>query len=245
MIGKVCFVCSVLVVGMTGCSEPTRCVSPGTSSDARSAARMIRTSETRLAPVYGPLADHIAERFDLAAKEGVGIDIGSGPGRLIIALCSRTGLHWVNADINPCFFPYFFEQAEAAGFGDRVSAIRADACVLPFRDCYADVIVSRGSFQFWRDKGQAFREIYRVLKPGGAALIGRGFSPNLPIDTARTIRRGQRKGSFPSYDVQATKVELQQVMQSAGISDYRICIPESPKDRTVSYGIWVEFYKVR
>lgn len=133
---------------------------------------MIQASRGTLSPVYGPLAEHIVSKFDLAEKRGIGIDLGSGPGTLIIELCKRTQLHWVNADINPNFFPYFYKQAEKRGVGNRVSAVFTDAHDLAFRDGYADIIVSRGSFPFWENKKQAFREIYRVLKPGGVAYIG-------------------------------------------------------------------------
>ena len=135
---------------------------------------MIRAAEGGLAPVYAPLAEEMVERLSLADKDGVGIDLGSGPGTLIIELCKRTKLHWINADINPHFFPYFFRRAEAAGYGGRVSAIRADACSLPFRDDFAEVIVSRGSLQFWPDLREGLAEVQRVLKPGGVAYIGRG-----------------------------------------------------------------------
>jgi len=109
---------------------------------------MIRSSRGTLAPVYAPLAEQIAIDFNLREKEGIGIDLGSGPGTLIIELCRNTRLHWINADINPHFFPHFYKQAQQRGFGHRVSAVFADAGALPFRDNYADIIVSRGSLSF-------------------------------------------------------------------------------------------------
>jgi ubiquinone/menaquinone biosynthesis C-methylase UbiE len=202
---------------------------------------MIRTSRSGLAPVYAPLAEQIVRDFDLGRKEGVAIDLGSGPGTLIIELCKRTQLHWINADINPRNFAYFYEQAEKHGFGCRVSAIMADARSLPFHDDYADFIVSRGSFHFWKDKVQAFREIYRVLKPGASAYIGRGFSRNLPVETAKKIRAKQ--GREMKYDVEETAAELCGIMNELRIEDYRIHRPKPPGSEEVNYGIWIEFHK--
>ncbi len=165
----------------------------------QNALGMIRTSRKTLAPVYAPLAEQIVSDFDLGKKDGIGIDLGSGPGTLIVELCKRTQMHWMNADINPHFFSHFYRQADELGFGHRVSAIFADAHSLPFRDNYADIIVSRGSFHFWEDKVQAFSEIYRVLKPGAAAYIGRGFSRNLPVQTAKKILRTRNHEMPPSY----------------------------------------------
>jgi ubiquinone/menaquinone biosynthesis C-methylase UbiE len=202
---------------------------------------MIQASEGRLAPVYGPLARQLVADLSLEDRSGVGIDLGSGPGTLILELCRRTEMHWINADINPHFFPYFLRKAEECGCGGRVSAVQADAQVLPFRDNYADVIVSRGSFWLWPDKVKAFGEIRRVLRPGGVAYIGRGFSENLPLEVAKTLREG--KGEGPQYDVAATAAELQALMRTLRIKDYRVIRPKLGNEAGVNYGVWVEFRK--
>jgi len=202
---------------------------------------MIRASQEVLAPVYGPLAEQIVADLALDEKTGIGIDVGSGPGTLIIELCKRTRLHWVNADINPHFFPYFYRQAEKHGFGHRVSAIFADAEALPFRSNYADVIVSRASFHFWTDKVEGFREVYRVLKPGAVAYIGRGFSENLPVETAKEIRAKQ--GGKMKYDVEETAGQLREVMKELRIRDYRVHRPKAGAEEGVNYGVWIEFRK--
>jgi len=202
---------------------------------------MIKASRGVLAPVYGPLAEQIAADFKLGNKVGIGIDIGGGPGTLIIELCKRSQLHWVNADINPHFFPYFYKEAEKCGFGHRVSAIFADAQALPFRSNYANIIISRGSFHLWSDKVQAFREIYRVLKPGSAAYIGRGFSENFPVETAKKIRAKQ--GKKVKYFLEETANELREVMSELGIKEYYIHRPKAGAGEKVNYGIWVEFRK--
>jgi len=207
----------------------------------RKALGMIKASRGALAPVYAPLAEQIVTDFNLDKKTGIGIDLGSGPGTLIVELCKRTRLHWINADINPHFFPYFCEEAKKHGFGHRVSAIFADAHALPFRDNYADIIVSRGSFHSWEDKVQAFSEIYRVLKPRAVAYVGRGFSRNLPVETAKKIRAKQ--GRRMSYDVEKTANELYNLMSDLGIKEYRVHIPKPPGSEKVNYGVWVEFRK--
>ena len=198
-----------------------------------------------LNPVYGPLADQIVSEFGLAEKTGIGIDLGSGPGDLIIELCKRTeNLHWINADINPRFFPEFINRAGEAGFEQRVSAIYADAVALPFRDDYADILVSRGSLQFWEDLQAAIAEIVRVLKPGGVAFIGRGFSDNLPVETARQIRARQKERDFDlSYDVEAVKQQMENILKDLGIQNYNIRIPRPVGAGDVKYGIWLEFHK--
>ncbi len=235
--------CSALV--LPACAEPLLYPS-NAKHGVEDASRMVGAAAGRLAPVYAPLAEQIARDLELTDKKGIGIDLGSGPGTLIIELCKRTRLHWINADINPHFFPQFIAAAEKAGVGGRVSAVFADAQALPFRDGYADVIVSRGSLQFWDDKRLAFSEICRVLKPGGVAYIGRGFSANLPPDVARTIRNVQNKNkkrSSPEYDVADLESELRAIMKHLKIEHYTIHIPKPPGSDGINYGIWVEIHK--
>jgi len=202
---------------------------------------MVRASQGTLAPVYAPLAEQIVTDFHLADKEGTGIDVGSGPGTLIIELAKRTPMHWINADINPHVFPHFARLADAHGLGHRVSMVRADAQNLPFRDDYADVIVSRGSYHFWQNRKQGFREIYRVLKPGAVAYVGRGFSRDLPLEIARRIR--SKQGKKMTYDRKKAAAELKQIMTDLGIADHRVETPQPPGGEDVNYGVWVMFRK--
>jgi len=215
--------------------------SPDEKYTEANALGMIRASRGTLAPVYAPLAEQITTDFNLREKEGIGIDIGSGPGTLILELCRHTRLHWINADINPHFFPHFYKQAQQRGYGHRVSAVFADAGALPFRDNYADIIVSRGSFPFWQDKTRAFSEIYRVLKPGAVAYIGRGFSRNLPVATAKKIRGKQ--GRKMKYDLKKAADELRNIMKMVQIKQWKIRTPNPPGSDNVNYGLWIEFHK--
>ena len=211
-------------------------------SPRQRAERMIRASEGTLAPVYAPLAEQIAREFALADKTGIGIDVGSGPGTLIVELCARTQLHWVNADINPHFFPYFYRLAEQRGVGHRVSAVLADAQRLPFRDGYADVVVSRGSYHFWPDRRKGFAEVYRVLKPGGVAYVGRGFPRTFPLAMAQAVRAKQGRG--PSrYDPQQEAASLRTMLAKLGIRDARVEVPKAPGGGDVNYGVWVTLRK--
>ncbi len=240
----------LVALAAAGCAETARPGPTGPAGQApppaerdlrRSAEGMIRASEGALAPVYAPLAEQIVQDFDLAGREGVGIDLGSGPGTLIVELCRRTKLHWINADINPHFFGYFLGLAERRGVAHRVSAVFADAQELPFRDDYADVIVSRGSYHFWADRKKGFAEIHRVLKPGGVAYVGRGFPASLPAATARAIRA--RQGRRRRYDAEKEAASLRTMLKELGIRGFRVHVPRPPGAEDVSYGVWVEFHK--
>ncbi len=232
------FLAITLISGLGAESSPTPKEQTYTDTDAK---RMIQVSETTLSPVYGPLAEHMVTHLQLSGKHGVGIDVGSGPGTLIIELCKRTKLHWINADINPHFFDYFHTLARRNDLAGRVSAIVADVHCLPFRDEYADVIVSRGSYWAWADRAKAMAEIYRVLKPGAVAYVGRGFSENLPQAVVKQIRAKQGKKMEYSFEKKAG--ELRTLMKKLDIETYRIHRPGATHSKAVNYGIWIEIRK--
>ncbi|MFC1545033.1 methyltransferase domain-containing protein, partial [Gemmatimonadota bacterium] len=212
------------------------------ASRRQAAEDFISLTETALRPVYAPLAQHIVTRFGLAGMEGVGIDVGGGPGHLALELARRTPrMRWINLDINPHFFPFFNQMAHSSGLASRVEAMQADVHKLPYDDASVRFVVSRGSFQFWTDINAAFSEILRVLAPGGTAYVGRGFSENLPPELARQVRQAQ--GGGPRYNVEQAAEDLYRAMREAGISDYTIHTPEPAGNREITYGIWLEFTK--
>ena len=210
-------------------------------SGKEDASRFNVTAKTVLAPAYPYLAEQITESFGLADKRGTGIDIGGGPGNLVLELarCSP-GFSWINVDINPFFASYLYEGALEKGCAERVGFLPADVHELPLRDNYADVVVSRGSLQQWRDREKAFSEIYRILKPGGRAFIGRGFSENLPLETAREVRA--RQGGGPRYDPDNSARELEEMMARLGIEGFQVTRPRTDQEQ-VNYGVWVVFQK--
>lgn len=211
-------------------------------STKKSADSFAETAGSVFAPLYGPLADYILTLFQCSSSDGIGLDVGGGAGNLVVELAKRAGsMRWIDVDINPEYFPHVARLARDVDVADRVGFLAADVQQMPFRDGYADFIVSRGSYPFWADKRTGFSEIYRVLKPGGAAFIGRGLPETLPVDVARSIRGRQNGG--PKYDKHAEARELESIMKSLGIADFTIHMPEPAGASDVNYGLWLEIHK--
>jgi SAM-dependent methyltransferase len=101
------------------------------------------------------------------------LDLGSGAGidSLIAGkLVGPTG-QVIGVDMTPEMLGKARLAAAAAGMGQvdfREGLIES----LPIEDDWADVIISNGAVNLCPDKMALFKEMYRVLKPGGRFQIG-------------------------------------------------------------------------
>ena len=97
------------------------------------------------------------------------LDVGTGPGVLAFA-AARTAVRVDAVD----FSPGMIEQVRARATREGVSQVHAavmDGQALQFPDASFDAAFSLFVFMFFPDRARAFRELYRVLKPGGRAVI--------------------------------------------------------------------------
>ena len=103
---------------------------------------------------------------------GVLVDVGCGPGYLI-AVIARTfpSLRITGSDISAEMLKSAAQNLSAQGYGDRVSFKVGNVQSLPFEDNSIDFLISTLSLHHWSDPAKAFREVQRVLKPGGQCLI--------------------------------------------------------------------------
>lgn len=162
-------------------------------------------------PAFPVLAQEI---LDHAQKsKGVCIDIGCGPGYLGIAIAERSNFQVHSLDISPAAIEFTKKSIAEKNLGGRVFPVVGDVHKLPYADAFAELVVSRGSLPFWRDKARAFREIHRVLRPGGIAFIGCGFGSGY-IHIPENRASGKKPPKKFSHE------SILKALTEAGIGDY-------------------------
>lgn len=124
-------------------------------------------------PIYDRIAGQIVEATGI--KTGKMLDIGCGGGHLGFAVMEKTELEGYFADMQDAPIEIARMRAEERGLRERSHFYIQDVHELSFEDDFADLIISRGSYFFWEDQEKAFRELYRVLAPGGMIYIGAGL----------------------------------------------------------------------
>jgi ubiquinone/menaquinone biosynthesis C-methylase UbiE len=115
---------------------------------------------------YRKLAAALAGKMNAAADV---LEVGPGAGWLAIEL-ARLGSHRiVGLDISRSLI--HIAAANAAREGVPVNFVLGNAACMPFEPGTFDFIVCRAAFKNIAEPIQALNEMYRVLRPGGEALI--------------------------------------------------------------------------
>ena len=116
--------------------------------------------------------DLIAADITNSYQEGAVLDIGTGPGWLLLKLFKYApGLRLTGLDVSLSMVAVARGNIIQAGLADTVTITLGSVDSLPFGDSTFDLVVSSGSIHHWKHPIEGMNEIYRVLRPGGTALI--------------------------------------------------------------------------
>jgi ubiquinone/menaquinone biosynthesis C-methylase UbiE len=97
------------------------------------------------------------------------LEVAPGPGYYAIELAKLGSYKITGLDISKTFVE--IARANAAEAGVRIDFERGNASNMPFPDRTFDFVVCCAAFKNFTEPERALEEMYRVLRPGGKALI--------------------------------------------------------------------------
>jgi len=160
---------------------------------------------------------------NLKAGETV-LDIGSGGGIDVFQAANRVGKDGfvIGVDMTPAMLERARASAERNGY-TQVEFRQGEAEHLPVEDASVDVVISNCVINLTEDKGQAFRETYRVLKAGGRLEISDIVSEgNMPEKLRKNGMEWAAcvSGALPEQ-------EYLDLIRAAGFSDIKVTRSDS------------------
>jgi ubiquinone/menaquinone biosynthesis C-methylase UbiE len=164
-------------------------------------------------------------------RSGRVLDIGTGSGRLAIELAKAGGCNFDIAalDISENMLKKARENAARCGVVDRIEFVSGTAAALPFPDNSFDLVISYASLHHWFHPEAVFREIARVTRASGCAIIrdNKRVYQN-PVWRAsiwlisRFMNRRHRENWPKALLASYTIPEVREILNRSGLNNYRV-----------------------
>ncbi|MCB1142773.1 MAG: methyltransferase domain-containing protein [Leptospiraceae bacterium] len=167
------------------------------------------------------------------------IDLGSGRGNDVLRASRSVGKEGQAIGVD-----FTKEMVEVAEINrkklmiENVKFVESQIEALPFANDFADVIISNCTINHSPDKSKVYSEVYRVLKPGGRAVISDVLSEGkLPDEVVNDPEAwaGCYGGAIP-------KEEYYEAISKGGFTDVEVLEESSPYEKG---GVMVKSITIR
>jgi probable selenium-dependent hydroxylase accessory protein YqeC len=167
-------------------------------------------------PIYPPLSRFVLDLF--GSKEGDVLELGpfsGGIAREILSFSSEFRV--VVADTSSGIFDELQAEISETPLAQRMMIASTPLAPLVFLDTSFDLVVCRGAF-FFLTSG-ILQEIYRVLRPGGCAIVGGGYGPVTPQAVIEEIAEESKQLNLLLGKQWMGQEDLSQMIQEASLQE--------------------------
>lgn len=174
----------------------------------------------------------------LQLREGMQVlDLAAGSGDLTRLISPKVGESGqvVMSDINDSMLKVGRDRLLNRGIWQNINIVQANAEQLPFADNHFDRVIIGFGLRNVTDKAKALKEMYRVLKPGGFALVLEFTKPVIPAlakvydwysfnllpKVGKWVAKDEDSYRYlaESIRMHPDQVTLKEMMQQAGFED--------------------------
>jgi SAM-dependent methyltransferase len=125
-----------------------------------------------------------------------------------------------------------------SGLADRFTIHIGSSDSLPFADTTFVLVLAREAMRFWQTSEKTYREINRVLKNQGTAILGAGLGTAIEHNRAQrlwgTVQQWRANtGRDPWAATKPVPDEIEQTLLTAGIDNYSMTVEGDCTCRTV------------
>ncbi|KKB64964.1 methyltransferase type 11 [Robbsia andropogonis] len=150
-------------------------------------------------------------------------DIGTATGVVPVRLATDPAMHawrFIGIDLDPEMLDEGMPRIQELGLTERIEMKVGDALALPLADGTLTMAVGRATLHHLPDKALSLREMFRVLAPGGIALVHdmRRDAPQALLDRFTQMRAA---ADYPPTHVEekVTLAEAKALVHDAGLAD--------------------------
>jgi ubiquinone/menaquinone biosynthesis C-methylase UbiE len=166
----------------------------------------------------------------LGSAAGQVLDVGTGTARIPILMCQmRPQWQVTGIDLSKNMLRLGAENIRRVGLEPRIKLEYADAKQMPYPDRHFDLLVSNSIVHHLPDPLLFFKELKRVLKPGGGILLRDLFRPEDKIRVDALVAQigpeyspHQRQLFRDSLCAAFQLEEVQKMIDDAGLEGMRV-----------------------
>ncbi|MCM1076983.1 MAG: bifunctional demethylmenaquinone methyltransferase/2-methoxy-6-polyprenyl-1,4-benzoquinol methylase UbiE [Bacteroides sp.] len=219
------------------------------TDDSRHKSEQVREMFDAIAPAYDFMnramtfgIDRLwrrrAVRLLRNVSHGDVLDIATGTGDLAILMAGELdGAAITGVDLSEGMIEIGRQKIAARRLGDRIRLMAADCLNLPFPDASFDCITCAYGVRNFENLAQGYREMRRVMRPGGRLMIIELSTPASPLvrpfyrlytrylipAVGRMVSNDVRAYSYLPESIAAVpqREEMCRIMREAGFTDCR------------------------
>ena len=160
-----------------------------------------------LSPGGADEVDHMLRSVDIEGRAALEVGCGLGAGAVMLVEKYGAG-SLLGLDVEAHLIEHCRERAEKAGIAGKTEFRLVEPGPLPLEDDQFDVVFSKDAIVHIPDSAALFEDVYRVLKPGGWAVMSDWYRGEEPLTDEMAAYLDRLDVGMQMKPIEADRAEL-------------------------------------